>query len=232
MGPNNGLPAPAYTGTGGSSWGPSGGGFNWQGMGNGLGSVLGSLFGGDAGAPFQAAEGQYQQYANQANQGQMPFWQVGTGAIPQYQNWLISQQDPSGYINKMMGQYQQSPYAKYLTDQAMKAGQNAASASGLQGSTPFAQQMAATAGGISSQDLNNWLSQVLGINTQYGQGLGREIGWGQDAADQMSNTYNHLGDNMAQAEKDRVSAQQNQTGNLFGGLGSLFGDVAGGLGLF
>jgi hypothetical protein len=210
--------------------GGMGGGFNWQGIGNGLGSVLGGLFGPDQGAPYQAAMNQYQQYANQANAGQQPFFNAGVGAIPQYQNWLAGQQDPSKFINGLMGNYQESPQAKYLTDQAMKAGTNAASASGLTGSTPFAQQMAQTAGGISSQDLNNWLSQVLGINSQYGQGLGNQVGWGQNAANQMSNTYNQEGNNMAQAAYGQQQAQNNQQSQVWGGLGSLLGSGIGALG--
>ena len=224
MGPNS------WQGAGEGATGDSGGAMSsnpaaWGSIGNGLGSIFGGLFGGDAGAPFSAAEQQYSQFANQANQGQQPFWQAGTNALPQYQNWLNSQKDPSGYINSLMGNYQQSPYASYLQQQAMRAGTNAASASGLTGSTPFAQQMQQTAAGISSGDLNNWLSRVLGINTQYGNALGNQIGWGANAANQMSTTYNKEGEDMAQAEKDRVSSQQNQTGSELGGIGSALGGL-------
>ena len=227
MGPNS------WQGAGEGAAGDSGGGafgngnFNWGGAGNALGGILGGLFGPDQGAPYQAAMNQYTQAANQANQGQQPFWQAGTSAIPQYQNWLNSQQNAPGYINSIMGQYQESPYAKYLQQEAMRAGTNAASASGLTGSTPFAQQMAQTSAGISSGDLNNWLSQVLGINRQYGQGVGQEIGWGQNAANQMSNTYNQMGKEMGDAAYGQSQAQNNQQAGMWGGIGSLAGDVLG-----
>lgn len=225
MGPNN------WQNAGSSAVGDSGfgGGFNWGGIGNGLGSMLGGLFGPDQGAPYQAAMDQYTKAANQANQGQQPFYQAGVNGLGQYQNWLNSQKDPAGFINGLMGQYKESPYATYLKDQAMKAGTNAASASGLTGSTPFAQQMSQTANGISAGDLNNWLSQVLGINTQYGQGVGNQVGWGENAANQMSNTYNNLGNQMGQAAYGQGQAQNRQQSDIWGGLGSIAGGILGGL---
>lgn len=207
-----------------------GGGFNWGGAVGPISGILGGLFG-NAGQPYQDAMNQYSQYANQAIGAQQPFYNAGTSAIPQYQNWLNSQKDAPGYVNSLMGQYKESPYAQYLQQQAMRAGTNAASASGLTGSTPFAQQMAQTSEGISSGDLNNWLSQVLGINKQYGQGLGQQVGWGQGAANQISGTYNQLGQDMAQAQADKDKAQQNQQSGFWGGLLGLGADLFGGSGL-
>ena len=232
MGPNS------WQGAGEGAAGDSGGGFNWGAMGGSGGGglagpvsgILGGLFG-NAGQPYQDAMNQYTQYANQSIGVQQPFYNAGTSAIPQYQNWLNSQQNAPGYINSLMGQYQESPYAKYLQQQAMRAGTNAASASGLTGSTPFAQQMAQTSAGISSGDLNNWLSQVLGINRQYGQGLGQQVGWGQGAANQMSGTYNQLGQDMAQATADQDKANQNQQSGLWNGIFGLGSDILGGFGL-
>jgi len=88
----------------------AGSGFNPQmaaGMG-GLGSFLGGLFG-DSGAPYDEAMQQYQKYGKMAEGVQNPFLQAGTGAIGDFQKWLGGMQDPSGFINKLMGQYQESP---------------------------------------------------------------------------------------------------------------------------
>jgi hypothetical protein len=223
MGPNS------WQNAGASATGDSGfGGINWGGMAGPIGGILGGLFG-NAGQPYQDAMNQYGQFAGQSVGAQQPYYQAGVNGLGQYQNWLNSQKDPSAYINGLMGQYQESPYAKYLTDQAQKAGMNSASASGLTGSTPFAQQMAQTANGISSGDLNNWLSQVLGINKQYGQGVANQVGWGQNAANQISSTYNQEGQDMAQAAKDQASAQNNQNSGFWGGILGIGGDILGGL---
>ena len=77
-----------------------------------------------------------------------------------YQDWLQTQKDPSKFINDQMANYQESPYAHYLQQQSMRAGQNAASASGLSGSTPLMQQMQQNSGQIASGDMNQWLQNV------------------------------------------------------------------------
>ena len=121
-----------------------------------------------------------------------------------------------------MGQYQESPYAQYLQKQSMRAGTNAASASGLTGSTPFAQQLQQNAGNIANQDQNQWLQNVLGINTQYGQGQNNLINSGQNSANTLSSLYNQMGQNMGEAAYGKQAGKQQDFWNT----------IAGGLGLF
>lgn len=201
------------------------GGMNLGGMAGGLGGLLGGLFGNSA-APYDAYGNAYGGYAGQAVGSQQPFYGAGQSAIPQYQQWLQQQSDPSGFINHLMGQYQESPYAKYLQQQGMRAGTNAASASGMTGSTPFAQQMQQNSAGIASGDMQNWLNNALGVNTQYGQGLNNEVGWGQHSADNMSNTYNQEAQNMGQAAYGSQAGHNQDFNNALGGAMQI------GLGLF
>jgi hypothetical protein len=123
-----------------------------------------------------------------------------------------------------MSQYQTSPYAKFQMQQGQNAANNAASASGLIGSTPFMQASQDYARNIASQDQNNWLQNVLGINTQYGQGQQNLMNGGQNAANQLSSIQQMLGENMgASAYGERMGRNQD-TGNLLsGGLKFLFG---------
>lgn len=186
----------------------------------GVGGLLGGLFG-DSGAPYDAAMDQYQKYANQAQATQSPFLQAGQGAIPQFQDWLNQQKDPSGFINKLMGQYQESPYTKFLQQQSMRGGQNAASASGLMGSTPFAEQMQQNAGNIAQGGMNDWLKNVLGINTQYGAGQQSLMQGGQNSANALTNMYGQLGQNMGEAAYGKEAGGQNDMWNMLGGAASL-----------
>lgn len=186
---------------------------------SGLGSLFGGIFGG--GDPYKDAMKQYKQYANQAAGYQNPFYQAGQGTIPQYQNYLQSMSNPSQFINQLMGGYQESPHAKYLQDQSMRAGINAASASGLTGSSPMTQFMQENAANISSGDMNQWLQNVLGVNTQYGAGLGNMLGMGQGAANQLSNIYGTLGQNMGEGAYGSRQAKNQQMSDIFGGLGNL-----------
>jgi len=188
---------------------------------SGLGSLIGGLFG-DSGKPYDKAMEQYQKYMQMGQGTQQPFLNAGTGAIGDYQKWLQGQQDPSKFINDQMGQYQESPYAKYLQQQSMNAGQNAASASGLMGSTPLMQQLQQNAGSISSADQNQWLQNVLGINSQYGQGQQNLMTGGQNAANSLTNMYNQMGQRMGEAEYGKEAGKQGDFWNsLAGGLGTI-----------
>lgn len=185
-----------------------------------LSNILYGIFGHPE-APYRDASRVLSQYLPQAQQYEMPFYQAGEQAIPSYQNWLQTMQNPSQFINQLMGKYQQSPWAKYQTDQAMRMAQNMGSASGLSGSTPltqFAQQQAAN---ISSQDMNNWLQNVLGVNTQYGRGEQGLINQGADSANYLSNLMqNYMGAQSASAFGQQY-AKQRQKGSLLSGLTSL-----------
>jgi len=161
-----------------------------------IGQLLGGLFG-NSGKPYEKAGKQYEKYFQGAQGFQNPFFNAGQQGTQKYQNWLQGQQDPSAFINKLMGQYHESPFAHNLQQQSMRAGQNAASAEGTLGSTPFAQQLQQNAGQISSADQNQWLQNVLGINTQYGQGQQNLMQGGQNAANILSQLFSNQGNNMA-----------------------------------
>lgn len=197
-----------------------GGGFNFGGIGSDLGRIFSGLFT-DPSKPYNQASDVLNQYYQQAQGYQNPFLNMGRGAIPQYQQWLQGQQNPSGFINNLMGQYQESPYAKFQQQQGLRAAQNMGSASGLTGSTPLMQFAQQNAQNISSQDMNQWLQNVLGINTQYGAGLQNELGYGQNAANSLSNMASQFGGAQAGLQFGGEYANQQNRGNMFGGIGDL-----------
>lgn len=196
--------------------------FDQQMFGSGLGGIFGGLFG-NSSKPYDSEMQQYQKWMQQAQQAQQPYADVGKGAIGDYQKWLQSQQDPSKFINEQMKNYQESPYTNYLQQQAQNAGNNAASASGLMGSTPFMQQQQQNAGNIAQQGMNDWLQNVLGINAQYGQGQQNLMTSGQNAANKFTDIYNQMGQNMGQASYNKEASKQNNLWNTLGGVGSLIG---------
>lgn len=206
---------------GGGSDSSNGGGSMGSGFGGGLQQFLGGLTG-HSGRPFQKGMEQFQKYSNEARATQNPFYNAGTGAIPQMQSWLSGMSDPSSFINNLMSKYQESPMAHNLQQASMRAGTNAASADGTIGSTPFAQQMQQNAGQISSMDQNNWLQNVLGVNNRYGEGVGHMMDSGQHAADQISALLRELGINMGQGAYGREAGKNQDHSNLFGGLINMF----------
>jgi len=165
---------------------------------------------------------QYQKWAQQGANAQMPFYNAGTGAIGDYQKWLSGMKDPSQFINSQMSQYQQSPWAQYEQNQSIRSGQNAASATGLSGSTPFAQQLQQNATNISSGDMQNWLGNVLGVNQQYGAGLNNLMGYGANSANQLTDLYGKMGANMGQMAYGKRQGQNNDFMNELMGGGQMF----------
>jgi hypothetical protein len=183
---------------------------------DGLGNFLGGLFT-DSSKPYDKAREQYMQYMGQGMAQQQPYQQAGIQAIGDYQNWLQSQQDPTKYINALMGGYQESPYAQNLQRQSMLAGQNMASASGLMGSSPLLQQMQQNAGNITSADQNQWLQNLLGISRQYGQGEQSLMQGGQSSANALAQMYAQMAGQMGDNAYSRERAKQKQLSETIGG---------------
>jgi hypothetical protein len=185
------------------------GGFG-GGLGSGFGGSLAQLFGGmfgNSGKSYDAARGQFQKYLN-------PFFNAGKDAIGGYQDWLNGMKDPQAFYNKTMSGYQQSPMAKQQLDQTMNAGNNYASAAGLSGSTPMTQFAQQSAKDISSQDMDKYFQNMMGISNQYGGGLQNLMSGGQ-------NSGNMLAQLMGQGAFGSQMGRQQDMNNMFGGLFSL-----------
>lgn len=187
-----------------------------------LSNIFNGLFG-DASAPYRDASDELSKYLPQAQKFQFPFFNAGVNATNNYQDWLKPMANPATFINNLMGNYQMSPNAKYLTQAANRAATNAASASGLIGSTPYMQQSEQDAASIASGDMNNWLQNVLGINTQYGQGEGNLMTQGASSANALTNLLSDFMNNKASLAYGESSADQGQKGGLIKGLAGLFG---------
>lgn len=182
---------------------------------------------------FEQAGQQFKQYADLSREYQKPFYEAGKNAIPQYQNYLNKMSDPSKFINDLMKGYSTSPQEQYTQDQAMRASTNMASATGLTGSTPFQLQAQENAGNIANEYQEQWLKDLLGINSQYGSGLSNLMSQGQGSANSISSILNSLGTNMGEMAYSGGMAKQQQMSQLLGlilrgGLGMMSGGATAG----
>ena len=191
-------------------------------FGIGLGGLLGGMFG-NSGKPYDKAMEEYQKYMQMGQGVQQPYLDAGKEGLGNYQEWLKGQKDPGGFINNLMGQYQQSPYNSYLQGQAQNAGINAGSANGTMGSSALMQQMQQNAGNISQQGMDSWLQNALGINSQYGQGQQNLMQGGQGAANSLMNMYSNMGNKMGDAAYGKEAGKQNDWWNMLGGVGGIIG---------
>jgi len=211
--------AQMFSNSGGQGGGGQGGGMG-GGMGgfkNPLGMIAGGLFG-NSGAPYGAAEKELNDFYNRGRDVQNPFMEYGKNAMPKMNEWLDSQKDPSGFINKLMGQYSESPWAKYQQDQSARRFGNAGSASGLTGSTPLGQFEQQSMHDISSEDQQKWLQNVLGINTQYGAGLQNQVGVGQNAANSLTDLNKEFGKDIAEMQYGKKAGENQDRMSIIGGL--------------
>lgn len=186
------------------------------------GKILDGLFG-DAGKPYHDASKELSRYLPQAQSYNMPFLEMGKNAMAPFSSWLQGMQNPSGYINQLMGGYHESPYAHSQQEQAMRAAQNAGSASGLTGSTPLMQFAQQNAQDISSRDMNQWLQHVLGINSIYGSGLNSLISGGRESANSLQKLMGDYMGAQTALTYGQGNAQQQQRSGLLSGLAGLFG---------
>jgi hypothetical protein len=185
---------------------------------------------GNGSAPYEKYGDIFSNYMNKGQGYQLPFYNAGTNAIGQYGDWLNGQKDPGSFINNIMSQYKESPWARYQTQQGQRAATNMGSASGMGGSTPMAQFAAKQAEDISGQDMQSYLQNALGVNTQYGQGLGNLMTGGQNSGNMLSQMMSQMAQGMGGAAFGaQAGKQQDMASMLSGILGMLFPGGAAGM---
>lgn len=178
---------------------------------------------------------QGREYLNQANKYMQPFYDAGAGEMPGYIKNIHSLMDSPAFYNNMMKGYTMSEPAKFQLDRTLEAGQQAANATGMRGSTAARDDAMRTAQGITSQDQQRYYQNVMqpfsmGFNAQ-----GGVVNQGQNAGSQMSNnTMNYMTQLMnaiqakAMAKAMSSAGESSDLGGLIGGFGNMLG--GGGMG--
>lgn len=169
--------------------------------------------------------GQLQPYYQQGQAQLQPYQQAGQAALNPYQNVLNQIQGQTN--GQWMNQYQQSPYAKYLTNTGLNSMNNAAAATGTLGSGANQQQNAQLSSQIAGQDMQNYFNNMQSQNQMQLGGWGDLIHGGQQAAGQSANMYGQLGNNIASILAGQASANLNSQIGQGQGKQSGFGDLAG-----
>jgi hypothetical protein len=187
----------------------------------GMPSWIGDLFAGifgNSGSPYSAAGNAYNKYAQMGANAIDPYNQMGQSAMTNYANWAKGMSNPAAFENSLMSQYQESPQAKFMQQQALRSAQNAGSAAGTVGSTPYALQNEQNAANISQQDMGNWLNNALGINTQYGAAQNNMMNTGEQGANSLLNLYGNEADAQANAAYGQQAGKNQDSGNFISGL--------------
>lgn len=218
----------AAAGEGGSS----SGGFGsspWETAGigalTGIGGALGSmLFGGDDG--YGDIAPQLKDYLSKAVGYMDPYEKMGKGALGDYFAQLKQAEDPTQYIGSIMSKYQESPGAQFQRKQGLADISTGAAARGLLGSGAQARSMMKYGQGLSAQDQQQYLQNVLGLRGQTLGGLAGLGQMGEQAAGQMGQWTYGTGENLANLQSQMAAAQQKQQSQMFGDILGAAGSLA------
>jgi len=175
---------------------------------------------------------EYRKNTGQANALMDPYYQAGKGEMNPYMDNYKRMLDPNKFTEDMMKGYETSPGAQRQLKMGADSAMNAASASGMLGSSNLLNQVNEESQGIMKADQNNYLDRQLGI---YNNGLGQQQGMvnmGYGAGQQMGNNYMQQGNAMMRGYGDVGNAQLGQNmgrmqgwANLFGTAGKMFGNL-------
>ena len=195
----------------------------------GIGGVMQGIFG-DSGAPAQAAGDAYagiiDKYLPGVQQGFTPYQDAGKTGLNNWQNALSQMQNPQEFMNKILGGYQESPWASFTRKYGQQGMNNAASASGMLGSGAMMKEAAQYNQDLTSKDMQTYLQNVLGINKDYMGGQAGMAGMGLDAgksyADFMSRIIPGYAEAMGGSAYGQQAGSQMDMGSLISGAMSFF----------
>lgn len=199
------------------------------------GGSLGGLFGSLFATPF--AYGHYAEdlgkipeelkpYYQQQLEYMTPYMEGGLQAGSQLGQQLQEISSPDNYVSKVLGEWQETPAARYQREQGLKSISGNLATQGLTGSGPEAKALQNYGQQLTGMGQQQYLQNIQGVRNQllnqlqniYGKGLGASAQAG-DYTSQLMNDLQQI--RMAQAQAEA----QSETG--FGGLlGGLTGIVS------
>lgn len=198
-----------------------------------MGDLSNFFSGGQQGAYNSLAQGlgnlpsTLNQYNQQGQAYLNPYYQYGTQSLPQYNNFLNTMQQQMN--GNWMQNYQQSPYAKYLTNTGLNSMNNAAAATGTLGSGANQQQNAQLASQIAGQDMQNYFNNMQSQNQMYMGGLGNLMNMGYGSGMGMAGMNMGYGEDIASILAQQAQANANSQSAGGQGKDSAIGGLIGGL---
>jgi len=193
-----------------------------RGQSNAAGAMMGQLQQG-----LQGSQGLY----NQGEGFLAPFMAREPGEYAAYMDFLNQVKDPNALYNQLSSQYKMSPEAQAQITTGQNNANNAAAASGMLGSGAEQTAAANLAQSVRSTDFDKYMQNVLGLRTQYGNGLQglqnqgfQAAGEAGTLAEQQAALQQKYYENMANAAGAQQTGQAGDWSNLIGGgLGFMFG---------
>jgi hypothetical protein len=166
------------------------------------------------------ARGQFNPYIQQGNEAQ--------GLASGKYNQMAY--DPMDYINQLISGYKPSEGYKFKEQKALDAARNSAAAGGFSGTRNDQMQQGEMAQGMAGQDMQEWLSNVLGVQGAGLSGQQHVADRGYNASQNLAGMLGDaLGSRSSLAYEDTKQRQGNNQG-MMGGLANIIGMGANAMG--
>ena len=195
--------------------------------------ILDFLFGNPSDA-YKSASKTLQGGVNQSkdlyNQGLgflNPYMNLGSSAGSNLNNFYSQMSDPQAYYNQIMGGYSMSPAAQFQKQQQEETIRNSMASRGLSGSGAEMKSLMDYGTGLTNQDQQQYLSNILGIGNNYSSGLSNLFGTGAQASGQAAQMGSNLGQNILGASNTMAGLDYNSSMSNNYGLQQLLGLGAG-----
>lgn len=182
--------------------------------------ILDSLLGAFGMDPAGAAQKYVEKIPGAVSPYYKPFIEEGEQArgqlTPQYEQMM---QDPSAFINALMGQYEPSKGYQFQKEEMGQAAANTAAAGGFRGTPYDIEQQEKLTQGLLGQDMQQWLQNVLGVQQR---GIAGEETGAQRGYEAGRGYGDILGQNL-QTMGGLAGQQAQQRANIFGDIAKTIG---------
>ncbi len=161
-----------------------------------------------------------------------PYAQQGKDAYNQLNpQYTQMNQDPTGYLDKIMQQYRPSAGYQLKEQEGLQAAGNSAAAGGMRGSLQDIKNSSRLADSLMGEDMQQWLQNVMGIQGAGMQGQQHFYDTGYNAASNLggdlSNVLGTQGQLAFQGQSQQNRGIQDLVSGLLGagamGAGAYFG---------
>lgn len=175
---------------------------------------------------YKGASEQLQKFFEMAQKYNLPFMNQGQAQYDRLNEQAEKLNHPAELENEWTKGYEESPYAKQLTNEATSSGLDAASRQGLLGSSAATTNIQKSAGNIMQSDRQSYINDLM-QKFMASIGIGSSLyGVGANAGNELSKNALQTGENQAGLKYGEINSPGENFGKFAGGTAALVASLA------